>query len=89
MKKINRLVWTGANDGNQIMLELLDENEKESYVEVGFDQENGFSPIKGNANMSKALFEMLGEVISDPAHSDFTMIKSNIKVTALNLIELL
>jgi hypothetical protein len=89
MKNINRLVWTGANDGNQIMLELIDDSENLSYVEVGFDSENGYSPIKGNANMSKSLFETLGEVISDPTHADFAMIKSNIKVTVANLIQLL
>lgn len=89
MKKINRLVFTGQNNGNQIMVELVDENGVESYVEVGFDAENGFSPIKGNANMSKALFETLGDVISDPSASEFSMIKDNIKVTVTNLIQLL
>lgn len=89
MKKINRLVWTEENSGNTILVELLDEEQKESYVELGFNEENGFSPIKGNANMSKDLFEKLGEVISDPSHSDFAMVKSNIIVTVVNLIKLL
>lgn len=89
MRTINRLVWTGKNNGNQILLELIDENQNESYLEVGFDAENGFSPIKGNANISKAIFDAYPDIISDTGHADFAMIKSNIKLTVINLIELL